>query len=242
SRIHAEPRLRASPLPAEVVGAAAHTHVGHTPPYVPIPTSLLGGIQPFLPPGGISASTQTVIVEYVIAPPGAFATYASQDNRLYDDDYVSVGGSGFFLSPITAAAQAMTLAALFDEATGTMPLLPAGLPGDGGEIADFVESAIDSLKDSVSGLVAGNDLVKGDGHGSDIAVTAFVAESGTALEGLYVNGAHQDELPKLSDYLPEGSPLADGSDDSGLEGPANQGVNGPSVSASGEPADGGGII
>lgn len=237
-----EPELRYIPFSAEVVGAAAHTHVGHTPPYVPIPTSLLGGIQPFLPPGGISASTQTVIVEYVIAPPGAFATYASQDNRLYDDDYVSVGGSGFFLSPITAAAQAMTLAALFDEATGTMPLLPAGLPGDGGEIADFVESAIDSLKDSVSGLVAGNDLVKGDGHGSDIAVTAFVAESGTALEGLYVNGAHQDELPKLSDYLPEGSPLADGSDDSGLEGPANQGVNGPSVSASGEPADGGGII
>lgn len=234
---HPEPGLRYIPFSAEIVHADVYTHVSHTPPSVPVSSGVDDGTQP-LRLGSVGSSTHSV-VEYVIPPPGSIAVFIAQDGWLADNDYVSVGGNGMFLAPITAAAQAAALSELFDDASAVMPLAPPGPPGDGDQIAAFVEQAVPFLHNAAGQLATGEDMT-----GPQTTASHFVAESGTALDGRYVNGSVRDELPGLSDHLPDNSLLAAREleareSDPDVDMAPNQGVNGPSSSASGAVAGGG---
>lgn len=206
---------------------------------IPIPVGGSGSIAGALPPAiDMMSSVSTVVVEAAIAPPGSMAALIGQHTHLNDNDYVSIGGHGLVYTPIAADAQPAALEALLANAVRFTPIDPTDPPSDGEAIGDFVTDTIGLLRDSAD-VIADDDGASVASPGETLAATTFVAESDTALDGLWVNGREASKLPDLDDHLPGGSILAkDGGDAAASK---NQGVNGPSTSDFGAHASGEGI-
>jgi hypothetical protein len=184
------PHVPYVPLPPEQYWYTPFSKLAFAPPEVPVPTQPLAAYPGFIYPEGAGVFSAGRAVLPDLIPPGSVAVIINQDIRLFDNDYVGVGGHGLRFTP-PAADHGAELAALMDAAMELSPFdEEPEMPGSTEEIIAFIEASTQQLRDYPE-----------DGHGE---ADVFVVKANT-IEGVYVNGqlVEEDDLPKLDDHLPE---------------------------------------
>lgn len=120
----------------------------------------------------------------MIEPAGQIAVYIIQQNILWDNDILNVGGSGVLFAGVDLGGP--TLESLIEQAS----ISPIGRPlteNDYASVADFTEQTLAAF----DAFVAANSGTDG----------IFIAR-GESLQGIFVNGEMVDEAPDLMDLLP----------------------------------------
>ncbi|ASY57739.1 MULTISPECIES: hypothetical protein [Sinorhizobium] len=169
----------------EETGPTPSFYPGLRPPEIPIAQPAAEIDNPHLFTRGSSSASSASAPEFQIDPPGSVAVYASQQIRLSDNDFVSLGDHGLKFSLQVDNSALMN--DLIEAARQLSPLGDAEIPGSSEEIATFISTTAEQLDAAASGP---------DGQEGNV-----VAKSET-VEGTFVNGELVEEAPSLDDYLP----------------------------------------
>ncbi|APG92640.1 hypothetical protein [Sinorhizobium americanum] len=158
---------------------------GLRPPEIPIARPAAEIDNPHLFTRGSSSASSASAPEFQIDPPGSVAVYASQQIRLSDNDFVSLGGHGLKFSPQVDNSALMN--DLIEAARQFSPLGDTEIPGSPEEIASFISTTAEQL-----------DAFAAQQDGQEGTVVA----KGETVAGTFVNGELVEEAPSLDDYLP----------------------------------------
>lgn len=164
---------------------------------LPMPGASQGAVQGAAEPlvNHHLVGSATLAVTMVPEPelPGSIILSAHQQTGLFDDDYVSIGGSNVVFRPMHDYAG--TLQALVHEARLDTPFGHGDPPGSPGAITEAIVSTAG---------VADSLYTQFDGSG----VPYYLTQQPT-LSGITVDGEARTEFPQLKDYLPEQPTPAD---------------------------------